>query len=143
MDLSVALKLFLAAIFSAVMITILLISANMLSMSVRDRTREVGTLKTLGFSSGEILGMVMGEATLMALIGGLVGCGLAAGLCTGIGAAMRNAPGFVSIVRGLSLSPLIVTLTLSIALLIGTASSVVPGLYAARTSIVDALRYNG
>ena len=137
------LKLFLAAIFSAVMITILLISANMLSMSVRDRTREVGTLKTLGFSSGEILGMVMGEATLIALVGGLVGCGLAAGLCTGIGAAMRNAPGFVSIVRGLSLSPLIVTLTLSIALLIGTASSVVPGLYAARTSIVDALRYNG
>jgi putative ABC transport system permease protein len=137
------LKLFLAVICGAVTFTILLISTNMLSMSVRERTREVGVLKTLGFSSGEILGMVAGEATLIAFVGGLLGCGLAAGLCAGIGTAMRNAPGFVSVVRGLSLSPLIAALTLSIALLIGLASSVVPALNAARTSILDALQYNG
>jgi ABC-type antimicrobial peptide transport system permease subunit len=43
----------------------------------------------------------------------------------------------------LSLSPLTAALTLIIALLIGLASSVVPGFNAARTSILDALRYNG
>jgi putative ABC transport system permease protein len=137
------LKLFLAAICGAVTFTILLVSANMLSMSVRERTREVGILKTLGFSSGEILGMVIGEASLIALAGGVLGCMLATGLCALIGMAMRNAPGFASVIKGLSLSPLTGALTLSIALLIGLASSVVPGVSAARTSILDALRYNG
>ena len=56
---------------------------------------------------------------------------------------MKNAPGFVSAIKGLSLSPLTAALTLIIALLVGLASSVVPGLNAARTSILDALRYNG
>ena len=137
------LKLFLAAICGAVTFTMLLISTNTLSMSVRERTREVGILKTLGFSSGEILRMVAGEATLIALIGGLLGCCLAAGLCAGIASAMRSAPGFVFVVRGMSLSPLVAVLTLSIALLVGLASSVAPALHAARTSIVDTLQYNG
>ena len=137
------LKLFLAAICGAVTFTILLVSANMLSMSVRERTREVGILKTLGFSSGEILGMVVGEASLIAIVGGLLGCAFAAGLCVAIGAAMKSAPGFASVIKGLSLSPLMAMLTLSISLVIGLAGSVVPGVSAARTSILDALRYNG
>lgn len=137
------LKLFLAAICGAVTFTVLLVSANMLSMSVRERTREIGILKTLGFSSREILGMVAAEAGLIALSGGVLGCGLAGGLCAAIGAAMQNAPGFASVIKGLSLSSPIAAMTLSIALLIGLASSVVPGLSAAQTSILDALRYNG
>lgn len=137
------LKLFLAAICGAVTFTVLLVSANMLSMSVRERTREVGILKTLGFSSGEILGLVVGEASLIALAGGVLGCALASGLCASIAMAMKGAPGFASVIKGLSLSPLTAAITLSIALLVGLASSVVPGLSAARTSILDALRYNG
>ena len=137
------LKLFLAAICGAVTFTMLLISTNTLSMSVRDRTREVGIVKTLGFSSGEILSMVAGEATLIAFAGGLLGCVLAGGLCGGIASAMRSAPGFVSVVRGLGFSLLVAALTLAIALLVGLMSSVVPALHAARTSIVDTLQYNG
>jgi putative ABC transport system permease protein len=137
------LKLFLAVIFAAVAFTILLISGNMLSMSVRERTREVGVLKSLGFSSGEVLGMVVGEANLIALAGGLIGCGFAAALCMAMAGAMRGMPGFTSVVNGLSISPLILSVTLAIALLIGSVSALAPGLNAARTSILDALRYNG
>lgn len=137
------LKLFLAAICGAVTFTILLVSANMLSMSVRERTREIGILKTLGFSPREILGMVVGEASLIALAGGLLGSALAAALCAAVSAAMKNASGFASVVTGLSLTPLTATLTLAIALAIGLASSILPGLNAARTSIVDALGYSG
>lgn len=133
------LKLFLAAICGAVTFAILLVSANMLSMSVRERTREIGILKTLGFSPGEILGMVVGEASLIALAGGLLGCALASALCAAVGVAMKHA----SIVNDLSLTPLTATLTLFIALLIGLASSVLPGLNAARISILDALGYSG
>jgi putative ABC transport system permease protein len=137
------LKLFLAAICGAVTFTLLLITTNMLSMSVRERTREIGILKTLGFADGEILGMVVGEAMVIAFAGGLLGCGLAAGLSAAIASAMRSAPGFVSVVRGLSLSPIVAMLTMSIAALIGLVSAITPGVYAARTSIVGALQYNG
>jgi putative ABC transport system permease protein len=137
------LKLFLAAICGAVTFTLLLITTNMLSMTVRERTREVGILKTLGFSSGEILSMVVGEATMIALAGGLLGCGLAVGLCAAIASALRSAPGFLSVIRGLSFSPMVTGLTLSLATLIGFVSSISPALYAARISIVEALQYNG
>jgi ABC-type antimicrobial peptide transport system permease subunit len=68
---------------------------------------------------------------------------MAGGLCAALAAAMRGAPGFVSVVKGLSLTPLMAALTLLIALLIGVASSLVPALSAARTSILDALRFTG
>jgi putative ABC transport system permease protein len=137
------LKLFLAAICGAVAFTILLVSANMLSMSVRERTREVGVLKTLGFSPGEILGLVVGEASFIALAGGVLGCVLAGALCTGLGVAMSRAQGFASALEAPSVTPLIAILTLAIALFIGLASSVVPGVNAARASILDALGYTG
>ena len=137
------LKLFLAAICGAVTFTILLVSANMLSMSVRERTCEIGVLKTLGFSPGEILGMVAGEAGLLAAAGGVVGCFLAGALCEALGSAMKQAPGFASAIRGLRVTPLTAVLTLAIAVFIGLASSLLPGLKAARTSIVDALSYSG
>ena len=137
------LKLFLAAICGAVTFAILLVSANMLSMSIRERTREVGILKTLGFSTGEVLAMVVGEASLITLVGGVLGCAMAGGLCAAVAAAMRSAPGFMSVVKGLSLTPLTAALTLLIALLIGLTSSVVTALTAARTSILEALSFSG
>jgi len=137
------LKLFLSAISGAVTFTLLLITTNMLSMSVRERTREVGILKTLGFSDGEILSMVVGEATLIASLGGLIGCALSAALTAVLASAMRSAPGFVSIVSGLGVSPFVAMLTISFAIVIGFLSAITPGLYASRTSIVEALQYNG
>jgi putative ABC transport system permease protein len=137
------LKLILAAICGAVMFTILLVSANTLSMSVRERTREVGILKTLGFRTSEVLAMIVGEATLISLAGGLLGCLFAEGLCAAIGAGTQTAPGFAAALRSLSLTPLIAGLTCGVALLIGLASAIVPGVSASRTSILDSLRYAG
>ena len=131
------LKLFLLAICGAVTFTILLVSANTISMSVRERIGEVGIMKTLGFTPSAILGIVLGEAIIMALVGGAVGSGLAEALC----AVMRHGPSFVP--RSLSVTPLIATLNLVAALLIGLTSALVPAVSAARTSIVDSLRHTG
>src|SRR5260221_10801371 len=85
-------KLFLAAIVSAVTFTILLVSANTVAMAVRERTREMAILRTLGYTPGEILQLVLGESVVISLVGGLAGVGLgyllAKGLQVGPGAFM-------------------------------------------------------
>src|SRR5208337_3961706 len=90
-------KLFLLAISGAVTFTILLVSANTISMSARERIREVGILKTLGFSSSEVVGMIVGESALIGLAGGLIGCMIATLLCSGIAQLAKQGSPFVQV----------------------------------------------
>ncbi len=61
------------AITIAVLFTMILVAANTMAQSVRERTSEVGVLKTLGFSSASILVLVLSESVLIAVIGGGLG----------------------------------------------------------------------
>jgi putative ABC transport system permease protein len=61
------------AILVAVLFTMLLVAANTMAQSVRERTSEVGVLKTLGFSNTSILVLVLGESLLIAMLGGALG----------------------------------------------------------------------
>jgi putative ABC transport system permease protein len=131
-------KAFLLVIFSAVTFTILLVSGNTMAMSVRERIREVGVLKTLGFGRPLILGIILGEALVISLAGGVVGLALAAGIC----ALMRQGPSMFTDVSRLHLNGQIVALCLTAAALIGFLSSLWPAASASRKSIVEALRYN-
>jgi putative ABC transport system permease protein len=65
------------AILVAVLFTMLLVAANTMAQSVRERTNEIGVLKTLGFSSTSILGLVLGESLLIAVLGGAAGLAVA------------------------------------------------------------------
>ena len=65
-------------VIGAAFITILMIVGNTMVVAVRERTREIGVLKTLGFSRGRVLRLVLGETLLPVLIGGLPGIALAA-----------------------------------------------------------------
>lgn len=135
------LKLFIMAICGAVTFTILLVSGNTISMAVRERVREVGILKTLGFTPGAILGIVLGESAMISLIGGAVGCLLAEGMCS----MVAHSPGsvFMTALKTLTITPIVGLACLVVALLIGVASAFLPAWGASRTSILDALRYNG
>lgn len=133
------LKLFLAAICGAVMFTILLVTGNTLAQSVRERIREVGVLKTLGFTPQAILGLVLGEAAVISLVGGAIGCTLAAFLCL----MMRTASLPIQGLRTLNVTPLIAALTIAAALLVGFVSALVPAFGASRKPILDALRHTG
>ncbi len=133
------LKLFLLAICGAVTFTILLVSANTLSMSVRERVREVGILKTLGFTKGAIVCLILGEAGVIALAGGTLGIALAGLLCGGI----RNGASGIENLRALAMTPGLALAALGIALFIGLISSLIPALGASRTTILDSLRYSG
>jgi putative ABC transport system permease protein len=136
-------KRFLLAISGAVTFTILLVSANTISMSVRERVREVGILKTLGFSSSDILGMIVAESAAIGLTGGVIGSVIAALLCTGIAQAARHGPAFIQELRSFAMTPLTIFMTVVVAVLIATVSALVPALSAARTSIVESLVHTG
>lgn len=65
------------AILSAVFFTILLVAGNTIAQSVRERTEELGVLKALGFTNRQVLALVLAEACVLAVVGGLLGLGLA------------------------------------------------------------------
>ena len=129
-------KLILLGVCGAVTFTILLVSANTIAMSVRERVREVGVLKTLGYTSGTILTIILGEAVTISLVGAVLGLGLAV-LMTG---AVRSMPTFNAQLETLSLQPSVALLCLIVAAMIGLVSAFVPAYNASRVSIVQALR---
>ena len=65
----------LVSVTAAVFFTMLLVTANTMAQSVRERTNEIGVLKTLGFSGQAILALVLLESLLLTFSGGLVGLG--------------------------------------------------------------------
>jgi putative ABC transport system permease protein len=132
-------KLFLLSICAAVTFTILLVSANTMAMTVRERTREVGVLKTIGFTNGSILGIILGEAALISLIGGALGCSLAVLMC----GVVRQMPAFIQQLKTLTIAPPVFAACLLVAVLIGVMSAFVPAWSASRTSILEALRHTG
>lgn len=129
-------KAFLLAIVGAVTFTVLLVSANTIAMSVRERTREVGILKTLGYTPSAILTIILSEAVLIAVIGGVIGI-LLATFMTGV---VRSAPTMMDQLQHLRLVPPVALACLGVAALVGFISALVPAFNASRLSILDALR---
>lgn len=124
----------LAAISAVVFFVILLIAANTMAQAVRERTNELGVLKTLGFTDSAVMALVLGEALLLASLAGLLGLGLVL-LATPVLAKLVESfmPVFYVPSRTLLLG-------VGFALLLGLASGGVPAYLAQRLTIVDALR---
>jgi putative ABC transport system permease protein len=133
-------KLFLMIVCAAVTFTILLVSGNTMAMSVRERIKEVGILKTLGFNNDAVLGIIVGEAVCIALIGGVIGLLLSSVLMVGAGKALGA---FMPQLRGLSVTPFTALAAMGLALVVGVVSSFIPAWNAAKTNILDSLRYAG
>jgi putative ABC transport system permease protein len=132
-------KVFLLSVCGAVTFTILLVTANTMAMSARERVKEVGVLKTLGFTNGSILGMILGEAAVLSLIGGFLGCLLASVLAF----AVRQAPGFLIQLKTLTLVPSVAAGVIVLGVVIGIFSSFIPAWNASRTPILESLRFGG
>ena len=71
-------KQFLYGIIAAITFSLLLVMGNTMAMTVRERTKEVGTLKAIGFQRGTITAMFLVEALILACIGAAIGIGAAA-----------------------------------------------------------------
>ncbi len=108
-------------------------AANAIAMSVRERTREMGVLKAIGFTPGLVLGLILAEATLLSTLGGLIGLG---GAALTVGSEGAN-------LAGLMLSTRTVALAVVLSVLIGLVGGLLPALSAARLRTVEALRVIG
>jgi len=121
------------AILIAVLFTMLLVAANTMAQSVRERTSEVGVLKTLGFSNGSILGLVLGESVLIALLGGAAGLGTAWFIVQQGDPTGGMLPIFV-------LSGRDVAIGAGLVVLLGLVAGALPAATAMNLKITDALR---
>jgi putative ABC transport system permease protein len=120
-------------ILGAVFFTLLLVSGNTMSQSVRERISELAVLKTLGFTDRSVLGIVLSESILIMLIGGLLGLGIGWVLVQ----AMAQQMG--AFLPGLFLSPAAILGGIGIMVGAGLAAGIFPALKAMRLSIIDAL----
>jgi putative ABC transport system permease protein len=130
-------QLMLISVCGALTFTVLLVSANTMAMSVRERVREIGVLKTLGYTPQAVLGIMLSESVLIALVGGILGLGFAAAILS----ALRSVPVMFVSLRGLAIPVWVLGASLLLAMLVGVASSFFPAWNASRRSIVTCLRF--
>jgi len=131
-------KAFILSICSAVVFATLLVSANTMAMSIRERTREVAVLKTLGFTKRGVLGLFVSEAVALSLAGGLIGAALGWGMVI----LITHSPQFFSFFP-MRVTPGIWVVALLTSGLVGLLSSAVPSYTASKVNIVDGLRHIG
>jgi putative ABC transport system permease protein len=131
-------KAFILTICSAVVFATLLVSANTMAMSIRERTREVAVLKTLGFTRQGVLGLFVSEAVALSIAGGLIG------ICMGslLVYALTHSPQFISFFP-LKVTAGIWLVAMLTSAVVGLLSSAVPSYHASQVNIVDGLRHIG
>ena len=135
------LALFLNGIGLAVAFTILLVTANTMSMAFRERRTEIAVLKTLGFPSKLVMGLMLGESVMIGTLGGGLGVGLGWLLINGapsipaIGDMIRSF-GF----RRLALDPTTAALGAATAIVLSLVAGVVPATLAYKARITEMLR---
>ena len=121
------------AITAVVMGFILFVAGNAMAQSVRERISELGVLKTLGFSDGRVLALVLVESCTVAFVGG----GLGLLLAWAIIAQGDPTGGFLPIFH---FPPRDMVFGVALVLLLGLGTGLIPALQARRLKIVDALR---
>jgi putative ABC transport system permease protein len=119
---------------AVVFFTLLLVTGNTMAISVRERTGELAVLKAIGFTDRSVLLLVLTEALVISLVGGVIGLALAVLAVPVLGAALNG------LLPALLLSYTMLALGLVFALCIGAASGLLPGIGAMRMRVVDALR---
>jgi putative ABC transport system permease protein len=120
-------------ILTAVFFTILLVAGNTMAQAVRERTSELGVLKAIGYTDGQVLGLVLAEAFIIAGVGGAIGLFLG-WLAVSAGDPTGGAlPVFTLPPRDLVAGAVFVAL-------LGLLSGLIPAAQAMRLNPVDALR---
>jgi putative ABC transport system permease protein len=126
-------KFLIVTIGTVVFFTLLLVTGNTMAISVRERTPEIAILKAIGFSDRAVLGFILSESLVIAVLG-----------CIGLVLALLAVPvlsrAMAGLLPALLISPKVLISGVIAALAVGFASAILPGLGAMRMRVVDALR---
>ena len=125
--------LIVTAVMSAVFFTLLLLAGNTMAQAVRERIPELAVLKTIGFSNGSVLWLVLMESIVLIVIGGAIGLAIATLLMPAVSAASGGA------IQLGTVPPASWLLGLALMVGLGIVVGAQPALRAMRLNIVDAL----
>ena len=132
-------KAFILGICGAVMFTIMLVSANTMAMSIRERTREVAVLKTLGFTQARVLSIFVSESVALSVTGGVLGVLAAIPLIAGMTHQFLG----LGIPLDMKVKGPTAMLAIFVAVILGVISGYLPARRASRMNIVEGLRHIG
>jgi putative ABC transport system permease protein len=127
----IAILMGLGAVFAAL---------NTMYSSVAARTREIATLRALGFGAAPVVSSVLGEALLLGLIGGVAGMAIAYFAFNGMRASTMNFATFSQITFAFTVTPQLLIQGLVYALILGLIGGLLPSIRAARLPITTGLR---
>jgi putative ABC transport system permease protein len=116
---------------------ILMVLANTIIMSARERIREYAVLKTLGFTSFHVVGLIAGESLFISMLGGVTGLLLTFPVCEGFGAQ------FSTMFPVFTVANSTILMAITFAFLVGVIASIFPAYRSAKMKIVDGLRQIG
>jgi putative ABC transport system permease protein len=128
---TIAVLMGLGAVFAAL---------NTMYSAVSTRTREIATLRALGFGSTAVVISVLTEALLIGLAGGVIGALIAYLAFNGVRASTMNFTTFSQITFAFTVTPMVLVLGVVYALILGFIGGLLPGLRAARLPITTGLR---
>lgn len=130
-------RLLVTLISSAVVFTLLLVTASTMSMTIRERFRELAILKAIGYRRRELFAFILAESFGLAVTGAALGVGAAWVLYMEMDAMQKVTGGiFVSF----ELTPKIMAIAMTVAATLGIVSSIMPSISVARMSVVNGLK---
>lgn len=135
-------KLLLVSLGAVLVLVIVLVAANTMAMSTRERVVEIAVMRTLGYTRAKVILLILAESLVMALAGAAIGLGL----FTLAFASMRNAlidTRLSQFAAGMKIFPEVLAFAVGTAVLIGLLAAFVPALRAGQRKIVDGLRFTG
>jgi putative ABC transport system permease protein len=121
-------------ILAAVFFTMLLVAGNTMAQAVRERTGELAVLKTLGFTDGRVLGLVLAESLVVAALGGVLGLAVGWLVVSGMAAELG------AFLPAVYVQPRDLALGVALVALVGIAAGILPAYQAMRLEVVQALR---
>jgi putative ABC transport system permease protein len=124
-------RLFVNSILGAVLFTLLFLTGTAMMQSMRERVRELGVLKALGFTDGAVFALILAEAAVLCLVAAAVGLALAGGVFPSVFAALG--------VQGAGLGGDVYVRGVVIALVLAVAVAIWPALRARRLEIAAAV----
>jgi putative ABC transport system permease protein len=132
-------KLIIRLISLAVLFVIVLIVANTMAMSARERVTEIAVMRALGFLRRQVLTIVLLEAVVLALLGGILGVALSLPMVHGIVEGLKHSPA-ATFTYNFKVTGTTLLMAFVASVTIGILSGIVPAIRSSRVKIVDGLR---